>query len=102
LEKYDQRILKKTKLSGQFRFFIKEIFSQITVIPKFAITNESYQRAFSLCEDVDPKDTPYVALSVDLNLPLWTNDKKLIEGLLKKGFTRFVTTDQIFKLVLNQ
>ena len=102
LSKYDERILKKTRLSEEFSFFVKELFSQITVIPKFVISKESYQKAFSLCNNIDPKDTPFVSLAIDLNLPLWTNDKKLIDGLLKKGFSKIVTTEEIFKLIFEQ
>lgn len=79
---------------------MRELFSEITVIPKLAISEESYKKALLLCNDIDPKDTAYVALSIELNIPLWSNDKKLVQGLRKKGYKKIVTTEEIFKLAI--
>ena len=69
----------------------------VTVIPKFAISSMNWQKAYDICKDVDEKDTPFVALSLELNAPLWTNDKKLGNGIKKKGFDRFITVDELLK-----
>ena len=50
LSKYQKRIIKKNRLEDEFIFFVKELFSEITVIPKFAISRKSYEVAASLCE----------------------------------------------------
>jgi len=42
-----------------------------------------------LCKDIDESDTPFVALTIELKALLWTGDKKLKEGLKKKGFISF-------------
>jgi predicted nucleic acid-binding protein len=47
------------------------------------------EKAYDLCKDVDIKDTPFIALSIELKRPLWTGDKKLKEGLRSKGFDEF-------------
>ena len=78
---------------------MRDVFSEITVIPKLGITATSFGQAFLLCQDVDPKDTPYIALSIELGFPLWTNDKKLITGLFEKGYHQIITTDKIFELI---
>ena len=80
IAKYEHRIIEKANLKNEFTFFVRELFYEITVIPKLAISKESNQRALSLCADIDAKDSPYLALSIELNVPLWTNDKKLIQG----------------------
>ena len=45
--------------------------------------------------DVDPKDTPYVAYSQHFDCKIWSGDKKLILGLGKKGFTKFIDTAEL-------
>ena len=102
ISKYEEIIIKKTKKGEDFRFFVRELFSEIVVIPKFAISKQNYREALSLCADVDVKDTAYLALSIELDIPLWTNDKKLILGLTKKGFEKIITTEEIFKLTVEK
>jgi predicted nucleic acid-binding protein len=53
------------------------------------ISSESRQKAYELCFDVDLKDTPCIALSIDLKPPLWTGDNKLKKGLSRNGFEDF-------------
>ena len=100
LSKYQGRIIKKKRLEDEFIFFVKELFSEITVILKFAISRKMYENAASLCDGIDPKDTAFVALSIEFNLPLWTNDKKLIQGLAAKGYKKIITTEEIFEQAL--
>lgn len=38
-----------------------------------------------MTKDVDEYDAPFIALSLELEAPLWTGDKKLIKGLERKG-----------------
>lgn len=102
ISKYEDRIIKNTKIANEFTFFSRELFSEIIVIPKFGISKENYKKAFSLCKDIDPKDTPYLALSIELDIPLWTNDKKLIQGLLEKNYKKIITTEEIFKLTIEK
>lgn len=99
IAKYEERIISKTKSKTAFKLFVRDVFSEITVIPKLGITATSFGQAFLLCQDVDPKDTPYIALSIELGFPLWTNDKKLITGLFEKGYHQIITTDKIFELI---
>lgn len=100
ISKYEERIIKKTKREKEFISFTKELFSEITVIPRLAISKQNYERAVFLCSDIDLKDTPYIALSIELDMPLWTNDKKLIDGLRNKDYTKIITTEEIFNLTM--
>jgi hypothetical protein len=39
-----------------------------------------------------------VALTEHINGYLWSGDKKLRTGLIKKGWDKFVTIDQLYEL----
>ena len=96
LDKYEKRLIQKTQMNQtEFRKFIQMLFKEITVIPKFAISKENWYEAYKLCADIDEKDTPFVALSIELAVPLWTNDKKLVKGLKKKSFNNLLTTEEL-------
>jgi predicted nucleic acid-binding protein len=99
IEKYEKRIIKKTKLKNTFRNFVRDLFTEVTVIPKLAISSESFARAYDLCRDIDEKDTPFLALSIELDISLWTNDKILLDGLRDKGYSNIIGNDEIFKLL---
>lgn len=98
LNKYELRLVQKTKLKQtQFKNFIQMVFEEVIVIPKFAISIESWQNAYEICKDTDEKDTPFIALSLELKIPLWTNDKKLISGIRAKGFYNIVTNEELLE-----
>ena len=47
---------------------------------------EYREEAYHLCQAVDPKDSPFLALTLSMAGKLWTGDKKLIQGLKQQGF----------------
>ena len=88
--KHNEKLLKSSKLtSTEFSMYFNGIIERIQFVPTDFISLESRQKAYDLCYDVDIKDLPFVALSIDLKIPLWTGDKKLKIGLIKKGFHNF-------------
>jgi len=88
--KHKDKLLKCSKLTeSEFYLYFNAIIERINFIPTDFISLESRQKAYDLCKDVDIKDTPFVALSIYLMVPLWTGDKKLKEGLIQKGFHDF-------------
>ncbi len=89
LEKYKTRILNKTRLEErEFQDFVLTLFKDITVIPNFLLSHGSLKRAYQLCQNIDEKDTVYVAVALDFHLTLLTNDKPLYRGLKKQNFHR--------------
>jgi predicted nucleic acid-binding protein len=87
---HKDKLLKNSKLTeAEFYLFFNGIIERIKFIPTDFIGNDSRQKAYSLCNDVDIKDTPFVALAIDLGIPLWTGDKKLKDGLRIKGYDNF-------------
>ena len=51
-----------------------------------------------MVNDIDEFDAPFIALSLELNSPLWTGDKKLIKGLNKKEFDLILDTSALIKI----
>lgn len=99
IAKYESRIRQQASLQEYLKSFTQELFSYITVIPNLAIASGSFMRAYSLCREIDPEDTPFVALSIDLSVPLWTNDKRLSDGLRAQGYTELISSSEIFDLL---
>jgi len=89
LEKYKQRILKKTKLTAdEFQEFVLRLLNNVTVIPNLLLSQASLTRAYELCKEIDEKDTLYIATALELNLTLITSDKRLYTGLKSKDFSK--------------
>ncbi len=98
LEKYRHTILKKAK--GDFeelKNYTHDLFDSLVILPGFFISQKAYTEASELCADIDPKDTVYVALAIELNLKLLTRDKPLHDGLKRKGFPLIKLFDEFVR-----
>ena len=88
--KHKNKLIKNSKLNeSEFYLYFNGIIERIQFLPIEFISLKSRQKAYDLCKDIDIKDTPFIALSIDLNAPIWTGDKKLKNGLKLKGFNNF-------------
>ncbi len=89
------------KLTGATSVQLAEIsellLSPLTVIPNSAISAKHWEQAFNFVKDIDEHDDQFVALALHLNCPLWTGDKKLVNGLRRKGFKLLVTNEELRK-----
>jgi predicted nucleic acid-binding protein len=90
LFKHKERILAATSLSeDELLEALNSLFAHIQFLDESAIPIGHWLEARRLCVDIDEKDTPFVALALYLNAPLWTEDDELKEGLGAKGFKSF-------------
>jgi predicted nucleic acid-binding protein len=74
------------------------LYKDITFISEEQIKISNWIAADKLVLDVDPKDTHYIAYSKEFRCKVWSGDKKLIKGLATKGFTNFITTEELYQL----
>ncbi|MDO8553272.1 MAG: PIN domain-containing protein [Candidatus Micrarchaeota archaeon] len=76
-DKHKEEILKKTKRSShEFEILFGYLKERISIVPK-----DEYIEKLNFAESVSPdiKDAPYIALTLKLKIPIWSNDKDLKE-----------------------
>ncbi len=96
LEKYKQRIIKKTKLTEhEFQEFVLRLLKDVTVIPNLLLSQASLTKAYELCQEIDEKDTVYIAAALELNLALVTSDKRLYTHLKTRDFSQIMLLGDI-------
>lgn len=99
IQLYQERIMKRTRLDkNMFSRFTLAIFENLTIVPNMLVSMQSYYQAFRLCRFIDPKDVSYVALAIEMNVPLLTRDKSLAMGLRQQGFATVMTLDELFQV----
>ena len=99
ITKHRSKLLKLTKLSELELLELESLVTQnITFINEALIPETLLLSAERLVNDIDPNDTPFVALTKHLKAKLWTGDKILVEGLKAKRFRNLITTQELFFL----
>lgn len=90
LFKHKEKIVGASQLSEDDVIRLYNVFlRRVTLYKEDLIAQENRSRAYRLCRDIDETDTSHVALTLELKGLLWTGDKKLKEGLRRKGFDQF-------------
>ena len=91
LFKHKERIIKYSKLNeDEVLEVLYELLKHIHIINDDIISIAAWKQAVNLVHDVDMKDVPHVALTIELEGKLWTNDVELKNGLRAKGFDDFI------------
>lgn len=89
-EEIENHKAKLKSLSGYSDHELERIIHLITQKIRFIdvrlIPIEIFQKAESLTRDIDIDDTEFVALADHAKAKLWTGDKRLISGLVKKNW----------------
>ena len=72
----DYIISKRNKYiqASSFEHALQFVLGSISVVPS-EMYSYRMKEAFSIIKDRDPKDTPFLALALQLGSPLWSNDK---------------------------
>jgi predicted nucleic acid-binding protein len=76
--KHKEKIIEYSELSEEeiARFYYL-LLSKIHIFKEELISIGNWRAAHDLCKDIDEADTPFVALTFELDGLLWTNDKIL-------------------------
>jgi len=96
---HHQKLLKISNLKNDELNFLKRILlKKIELIDLDTISGETWDKSIELVQNIDEFDAPFIALSIELSAPLWTGDKKLINGLKKKNVDWILSTDLVSKI----
>lgn len=95
-----EKIIKITGYSNEdFLDLLHFLTKKIYFIDESLISEETLKKAFKYTFTIDPKDTYYVALALQMKLKIWTGDKKLIKGLRDKGFKNILGTKELLEII---
>jgi predicted nucleic acid-binding protein len=72
--------------------------SRIFFIDEELLPTSIISEARAWVSDIDFDDFAFVAIAIHLDAWLWTGDKKLANGLRQKGFSRLVTTADLWHI----
>ncbi|WP_298651840.1 PIN domain-containing protein [uncultured Proteiniphilum sp.] len=96
---HHDKLMKISKLSiKQLLEAEYQLYKSIEFISEEQIEPRHWKLAADLVSDIDPKDAVYIAFTKQFNCKLWTGDKQMHKGLLKKGFKDILTTRELFNL----
>jgi predicted nucleic acid-binding protein len=94
---------KLKRLSGYSDFELDKTIALITAKIRFIdaklIPSSILIESQDFLKDIDIEDTEFVALTNHIHGRLWSGDKVLQNGLFKKGWTKFVTTTDLYQLI---
>ncbi|MGS2762605.1 PIN domain-containing protein [Sinomicrobium sp. M5D2P9] len=95
---HQNKIKKISRLEDdQFIEVYELVMKNIIVLDHSIVPLENYKKAIDICKEIDEDDAVFVAFSEYLKCKLWTGDKKLINGLINKGFKGIMTTEELYK-----
>lgn len=72
-------------------------FINVKLIPK-----SIYDASEQLTMDVDIDDCEFVALTDHIKGKLWSGDKELRTGLIKKKWDKFISTDNLYRMMIER
>jgi len=78
---------------------IKLIVGRIRFINIQLIPKDSFKHAETLTHNVDIEDTEFIALTEHIKGKFWSGDKELQKGLIKKGWNKFISTDELYERI---
>jgi predicted nucleic acid-binding protein len=69
-------------------------FIDLKLIPSMVLIDSQM-----LVENIDIDDTEFVALTTHIHGRLWSGDKVLQNGLINKGWSKFVSTKELYQFI---
>ena len=89
IEKFREYICSKRAkqpAAPSFDFAMKFLLESVTTVPR-QLYRDQMSRAYKVMETIDPKDTPFLALALHLECPVWSDDAHLKRQSLVPCYT---------------
>jgi predicted nucleic acid-binding protein len=103
IEEHKEKIKKISNYSDyELDRIITLINNKIRFINLRLIPKESYNFAESLTQGIDIDDTEFVALTEHIKGKFWSGDRELQKGLNKKGWNKFITTEELYERIIKR
>ena len=100
LHLHSNKLLKIAGISKkEYEIAKTSVFSLINFIDAELIPSGYMKKATMLTQGIDFKDFKFVALTLFLDGLLWTGDRKLLNGLRRKGFMYVVSTKELETII---
>ncbi len=94
---------KLKKISGYTDYELNKVIQLITSKIRFIDANLIPSNVLittqNFLKEIDIDDTEFVALTNHIHGKLWSGDKILQNGLLQKGWTKFISTNELYQLI---
>jgi len=98
IDKYKEIIFEKTSMQKyELINFSYSVFSELTILPNYIMDDHVMEKAAELTKNIDIKDLSYIALSIQLDIPLLSRDKKLIFGVKKQKYRKVIFFDDFLR-----
>ncbi len=85
-KKYMSSKRKKTLQKQSFDYALKFILDSIRIISS-ELYSQRMKDAYEVMKEIDEKDTPFLALALQLNCPVWSNDKHFKQQSIADAYT---------------
>lgn len=96
IKKHENLLLQKTKRSEQeFALLVETIFSNIRLVDENGIGKKFVRAAFNAMKKIDKTDVPFLALALQENCGIWSDDSHFQQQKLVKTWA----TKQLVPLV---
>ncbi|MFQ5652888.1 MAG: PIN domain-containing protein [bacterium] len=85
-----EKIVKFSKLTeDEITKIFHVLLRNLNLFKEDLIVKSNWQMAYRMCKDIDETDTPFIALTLELDGLLLTGDKRLKNKLKAEGFDSF-------------
>ncbi|MBA7545945.1 hypothetical protein ES705_38327 [subsurface metagenome] len=103
IQEHKGKIKKLTEYSDyELERIISLITNRIRFINVKLIPKSVYDRTEILTNDIDEDDCEFVALTDHIKGRLWSGDKELRKGLLKKKWKKCISTEELFEIMIKR